>query len=83
MQFFLDEIKFEAKTVIDWIDEDIANLKREMDKTKEIRQARIKSLEQCSQKITSVLMDQSIKINELTEILSLPEKKFESLKQKA
>ena len=44
MQFFLDAIKFEAKTVIDGIDEDIANLKREMDKINELRLARIKSL---------------------------------------
>ena len=59
--------------VIDGLDEDIANLKREIDKTKELRLARIKSLEECAQKVTNALLEQSQKFKELTEILSLPE----------
>ena len=59
--------------VIDGLDEDIANLKREIDKTKELRLARIKSLEECAQKVTNALLEQSRKFKELTEILSLPE----------
>ena len=57
LQFFLDEIKFESKIVIDGLDEDIAKLKREIDKTNELRIARIKSLEECAQKVTNVLID--------------------------
>ena len=67
--------------VIDGLDEDIVNLKRELDKTKELRLTRIKSLEECAQKMTNVLMEQSSKVNELTEILSLPEKQYETMKQ--
>ena len=59
--------------VIDGLDEDIANLKREIDKTKELRLARIKSLEECAQKVTNALLEQSRKFKKLTEILSLPE----------
>jgi len=39
------------------LDEEIASLKREMDKTKKLRLARIKSLEECAQKMTNVLME--------------------------
>ena len=81
MQFYLDATRFESKMVTDGLDEEIANLKREMDKTKELRLARIKSLEECAQKMTNVLMEQSQKVEELTEFLSLPEKQFESMKQ--
>ena len=81
LQFYLDATKFESKMVIDGLDEDIVNLKRELDKTKELRLARIKSLEECAQKMTNVLMEQSSKVNELTEILSLPEKQYETMKQ--
>ena len=81
MQFYLDATRFESKMLTDGLDEEIANLKREMDKTKELRLARITSLEECAQKMTNVLMEQSQKVEELTEFLSLPEKQFESMKQ--
>ena len=74
LQFFLNAIKFESKIIIDGLDEDIANRKREMDKTNELKLARIKSLEKCALKITNVLLEQGKKVEELTEILSLPEK---------
>ena len=74
LQFFLNAIKFESKIIIDGLDEDIANLKREMDKANELKLARIKSLEKCALKITNVLLEQGKKVEELTEILSLPEK---------
>ena len=63
--------------VIDGLDEDIANLKSELDKTKELRLARIKSLEELAQKMTNLLMEQGQKVVEFAEILNLPEKKFE------
>ena len=74
MQFYLDAIRIESKTIIDGLNEEIANLKRELDKTKELRLARIKSLKESAQKMTNVLMEQSPKYQELTEFLSLPEK---------
>ena len=67
--------------VIDGLDEEIANLKREMEKIKELRLARIKSLEDCAEKMTNVLMEQGQKVKELTEHLSWPEKQFELMKQ--
>ena len=67
--------------VIDGLDEEIANLKREMDKIKELRLARIKSLEDCVEKMTNVFMEQGQKVKELTELLSWPEKQFELMKQ--
>jgi hypothetical protein len=70
----LNAIKFESKIIIDGLDEDIANLKREMDKANELKLAQIKSLEKCALKITNVLLEQGKKVEELTEILSLPEK---------
>ena len=63
--------------VIDGLDEEITNLKREMDKIKELRLARIKSLEDCVEKMTNVFMEQGQKVVEFAEILNLPEKKFE------
>ena len=50
LQFYLDAIKFEAEKVIDGIDEEIANMKREIDKITELRLARIKSLKECVEK---------------------------------
>jgi hypothetical protein len=70
----LDAISFESKTVIDALDEEIENLKREIDETKELRLARIKSIEVSALKMTNVLMEQCQKYEELTEFLSLPEK---------
>jgi hypothetical protein len=52
----LDAIRFESKIIIDGLNEDIASLKREMEKIKELRMARIKSLEECVHKITNALM---------------------------
>jgi hypothetical protein len=48
--------------VIDGLDEEIANMKREMDKITDLRLARIKSLEECAQKVTNVLMEQGQKV---------------------
>jgi len=70
----LDAISFDSKTVIDALDEEIENLKREIDETKELRLARIKSIEESALKMTNVLMEQCQKYEELTEFLSLPEK---------
>ena len=39
--------------------------------------ARIKSLEECAEKVSNVLMEQGRKVEELKEMLGLPEKKFE------
>ena len=58
----MDAISFESKKVFDGLDEEIENLKREMDKTNELRLARIKSLEECAQKVTNVLMEQGQKV---------------------
>jgi hypothetical protein len=67
--------------IIDGLNEDIESLKREMEKIKELRLARIKSLEECAQKVTNVLLEQGKKVAELSEMLSLPAKTFESIKR--
>ena len=77
LQFYLDAIRFESKIVIDGLDEEITNLKREMEKINELKVARIKSLEELAQKMTNLLMEQGQKVVEFAEILNLPEKKFE------
>jgi predicted RNase H-like nuclease (RuvC/YqgF family) len=74
LKFYLDAIRFESKPIIDGLDEEIANVKREMDKTQDIRLKRIKSLEECANKMTNILMEQGQKVEELKEFLDLPEK---------
>jgi hypothetical protein len=45
-----------------------------MDKTNELRLARIKNLKESAEKIANVLMEQNQKYKELNEFLNLPEK---------
>ena len=71
MQFYLDLIRIKSKTVIDGLNEEITNLKREMDKTNQLRLARIKSLEESAQNMMNVFMEQSPKYEELTECFKL------------
>ena len=71
MQFYLDLIRIKSKTVIDGLNEEITNLKREMDKTNQLRLARIKSLEESAQNMMNVFMEQSPKYEELTEFFKL------------
>jgi hypothetical protein len=74
LKFYLDAIRFESKPIIDGLDEEIANLKREIDKTHNERVARIKSLEECAYKISNIFIEKSQKLEELKEFLDLPEK---------
>ncbi len=62
LEFYLDAVKFDANMIIGALGEEIAKMKRENYNINELRLARIKSLEECAQKVTNALMEQSHKV---------------------
>ena len=57
LEFYLEALKYESKTVMDGLEEEIVLLKKEMEKLRQLRLERIKSVSECAQEITKGLME--------------------------
>ncbi len=55
-------------------------MKKDLEKLDQLRIARIKNVEECVKNFTTLMMEPSPKVNELSEFMCLPDKKFQEMK---
>lgn len=77
----MDALKFDPTIVMFALDQEIEAIKKELEKVNQVRLDRIKSVEDCMSKVTSVLINQPPKLKELFEYLSLPNEKVKALSE--
>ena len=78
LEFYLEALKYESKTVMGGLEEEIALLKEEMEKLRQQRLERIKSVSDCAQDFTKGLMEQPLK---MIERISLSQEDFFFMKE--
>ena len=73
LEFYLEALKYESKTVMDGLEEEIALLKKEMEKLRQLRLERIKNVSECAQEFTKGLIKHPEK---MIERISISEEKL-------
>ena len=58
LQFYLDALKFDPKIIVIALENEINVIKSELDKIKQLRMDRIKSVEVCMANVTNRVMEQ-------------------------